>query len=157
MAKTEKNLGFNTFVENQIVDFDQVNENFKMIDKMCICTDSNQITAGNTSWYCREFADKTVDMTTKIEYADKRCTNGSKAPYYTSDVVVQLPFTLTKIHGIFFDLSLAPKSDGNYIYGWVQNVTPKTSLSSVTFRIMAMESETEYINKQVSIHVIGVK
>ena len=60
-----------------------------------------------------------------------------------------------KLH-IILDLLLYSFHLASNTIGWVSDITGKSVLDSVMFRVMAMEYEDDYIYKQVYITVKGV-
>lgn len=52
MPNLSTNMGFNLFLESDVVDFEQLNANFEKLDKMVLCIESGTKTAsysGNTN------------------------------------------------------------------------------------------------------------
>lgn len=88
-------------------------------------------------------------MSTKLEFTNIKCNGGSKAPYYSGPSTVQFPFSMSEVYDVQMHLA------SNTI-GWVSDITGKSVLDSVMFRVMAMEYEDDYIYKQVYITVKGV-
>ena len=88
-------------------------------------------------------------MSTKLEFTNIKCNGGSKAPYYSGSSTVQFPFSMSEVYDVQMHLA------SNTI-GWVSDITGKSVLDIVMFRVMAMEYEDDYIYKQVYITVKGV-
>ena len=156
MSNVTKKLGLNIWLENDIVDFEQINENFQKIDDCVICTESGIKTAsysggvsGTANWRYKKYSDGTIEMSTKLEFTNIKCNGGSKAPYYSGSSTVQFPFSMSEVYDVQMHLA------SNTI-GWVSDITGKSVLDSVMFRVMAMEYEDDYIYKQVYITVKGV-
>lgn len=155
MPNLSTNVGFNLFLENECVDFEQINANFEKLDKMALCIESGDKTAsysggttGNATWHYRKYSDGTIDLYTKIGFDTLKCNQGSAAPYYTQDCKVYFPVTLTSIDNVHMYMT------SNTI-GWVQDITGKTVIDCRNFKIMGMTNESEYIYKQVYINVKG--
>lgn len=152
--QTAKNK-FNIFLENEAVDFEQINENFKKLDDMNLCVESGMKTAsysggvtGNANWRYRKYADGTIDMFTKLEFDNLKCNGGSEAPYYSGSSKVYFPFTMTAVYDVQMHLA------SNTI-GWVSDITGKSVIDYVLFRVMGMGCETENIYKQIFISIKG--
>lgn len=88
-------------------------------------------------------------MSTKLEFTNIKCNGGSKAPYYSGSSAVQFTFSMSEVYDVQMHLA------SNTI-GWVSDITGKSVLDSVMFRVMTMEYEDDYIYKQVYITVKGV-
>lgn len=149
-------LGLNTFLENEVVDFELVNENFEKIDKLVVCTESGTKTAsytggvsGTTTWRYRKYSDGTIDMSTKMEFTNIKCNGGSESPYYSGDSTVYFPFELTSVYDVQMHLA-------SNTFGWVTNITGGSVIDKVMFRILNPSKEETEIYKQVFISVKGV-
>ena len=84
MPNTTSKLGLNTWLENDVVDFEEINENFEKLDNMVMCIESGTKTAnfsgGTTSvatWRYRKYSDGTVEMSAKLEFTNLKCDGGS--------------------------------------------------------------------------------
>lgn len=153
--QTAKN-SFNTFLENEPVDWEQINANWKKLDGMNLCVESGTKTAsytGGTSsavtWRYKKYADKTVEMSAKLEFDNLKCNGGSSAPYYSGNSQVFFPFNFTEVYNVQIHLA------SNTI-GWVSNITGKSVLDYIMFKVMGMTSESTNIYKQIMITVKGV-
>lgn len=156
MANQTSRNKFNIFLENDFVDFEQINENFEKLDAMCLCTESgiksanyNGATSGSILWRYKKYADKTVDMDVKLEFGNIRCNGGAAAPYYSGQVNVYFPFNLSSVTNIQMHMT-------SNTVGWVQDVTPKGTLDYVSLKVLGMQYESENIYKEISLNVKGV-
>lgn len=156
MSNTTEKLGFNTFLENEAVDWELINANFTKLDGMILCTESGTKTSNYTggsdsvaTWRYRKYSDGTIDMSTVIYFTNLKCNGGSKAPYYSGTSNLYFPFSLSAVYGVQMHLA------SNTI-GWVSDITGKTVSDMVMFRVMAMEYESTTEYKQVFIDVKGV-
>lgn len=155
MPNLSTNMGFNLFLESDVVDFEQLNANFEKLDKMVLCIESGTKTSsysgnttGNATWNYKKYSDGTIDLDTAIGFDTLKCNQGSKAPYYTGNCRVYFPFTITKIDNVQIHMSSETK-------GWVCNLTGKDVVDYILFNIMGMESESNYVFKKVFINVKG--
>lgn len=153
--QTSKNK-FNTFLENDAVDFELINENFEKLDAMSLCTESgtkaanyNGTTSGSILWRYKKYADKTVELDVKLEFGNIRCNGGSAAPYYSGQINVYFPFKFSSITNIQMHMT-------SNTVGWVHDITPKGSLDSVSFKVLSMTYESENVYKEISLNVKGV-
>lgn len=151
-----KNHGLNIWLENEPVNFEEINENFNKIDKFVVCTESGTITSyysgGSDTvakWYYKKYSDKTIEMSAKLEFTNLKCNGGDSSPYYSGTSKLLFPFELSAVYDV--QMLLASNT-----IGWVSNITGKSVLDYVMFRVMgtAYESTTEY--KQIFINVKGV-
>lgn len=156
MPNTTTNLGLNVWLENDVVNFEDFNENFEKIDDLIMCIESGTITSGysggvsgNATWRYKKYSDGTVEMSTKLEFTNVKCDGGSAAPYYSGTSVVNFPFSMSSVYDVQMHLA------SNTI-GWISDVTERSVLNNVSFRVMGMEYEDTYIYKQVYINVKGV-
>ena len=156
MPNTTSKLSLNTWLENDVVDFEKVNENFEKLDNMVMCIESGTKTAnfsgGTTSaatWQYKKFSDRTVEMSAKLEFTNLKCNGGSGSPYYSGDSKVYFPFSFSSVYDVQMHLA------SNTI-GWVSDITGKSVLDYVMFRVMGTEYESENVYKQVFITVRGV-
>ena len=156
MANQTARNKFNIFLENDFVDFEQINANFEKLDGMCLCTESgtkaanyNGTTSGSILWRYKKYADNTVSFDVKLEFGNIKCNGGAAAPYYSGQINVYFPFKLSSVYNIQMHMT------SNTI-GWVHDMTPKGSLDSVSFKVMSMTNESENVYKEISLHVEGV-
>lgn len=153
-GKTAK-LGLNTFLENEVVNYEQINDNFEKIDDCCMCyEDGRKISTcsgdinGQCTWHYKKFTNNEIEMSAKMEFANVKCDGGSAAPYYSGIARVEFPFALSSVYDVQMHLA------SNTI-GWVSDITGKSVVDSVSFRVMSMNKETTEIYKQVFITVKG--
>lgn len=156
MANTTDNLQFNVWLEDDVVNFEEINANFEKLDDMVMCIESGTKTASysggsdaNAVWRYKKYSDGTIDMSAKLNFTNLKCNGGSKSPYYSGNVQLNFPFTFSEIYDVRMHLA------SNTI-GWVSDITGETVNDSVSFRVMSMDSESTNIHKQVFINVKGV-
>lgn len=156
MASKSEKMGFNIFLDTDVVDFELINENFNKLENAVICMESGTKTSsytggvsGSTTWRYKKFSDGTIEMSVKMEFEDLRCNIGQTSPYYSSDAKVYFPFNLSSVTDVQMHLA------SNTI-GWVSDITGKGVLDHVLFRVMATAKENNYEYKQVFINVKGV-
>ena len=65
MSDLTSNLAFNTFLENEVIDFEKINENFEKLDGYALCIESGEKTAiysggasGNATWRYKKYSDE---------------------------------------------------------------------------------------------------
>ncbi len=152
---TEKN-GFNIFLENDVVDFELINANFEKLDGMCLCTESGTkagnysgVTSGTILWRYKKYADKTVELSVKMEFGNIRCNSGTNAPYMSGQINVYFPFKLSNVFNIQTNMS-------SNTVGWVHDITPNGALDCVSFKVASMQLESVNVYKEISINVKGV-
>ena len=156
MPNKTNNLGLNTFLETEYVDFEQINENFEKIADLVSCVESGTKTSSYTggsdsvvTWRYKKYSDGTIDMSAKMEFTNLKCDGGSSSPYYSGDSKVYFPFSLSQVYDVQMHLA------SNTI-GWVSDITGKSVLDHVMFRVMGTEHESSYVYKQIFINVKGV-
>lgn len=156
MAIKSEKMGFNIFLDTDVVDFELINENFNKLESAVICIESGTKTSsytggvsGSTTWRYKKFSDGTVEMTAKMEFDNLKCNGGTTSPYYSSDTKVYFPFNLSSVTDVQMHLA------SNTI-GWVSDITGKGVFDHVLFRVMATVKEDNYEYKQVFINVKGV-
>lgn len=156
MANLTNNLKFNVWLEDDVVNFEEINENFEKLDSMVMCVESGTKTSAysggsssNATWRYKKYSDGTIDMSTILEFTNLKCNGGSAAPYYSGSVQVDFPFEFKLVYDVQMHLA------SNTI-GWVSDITGKSVNDYVRFRVMGMGNESTYIYKQVFINVKGV-
>ena len=156
MPNTTEKQGFNIFLETDPVDFEKINENFQKIDSFILCTESGTKTASytggvttNATWRYKKYSDGSIEMWTKMEFDNLKCNSGASSPYYSGSSTVYFPFSLSGVHDV--QMHLASNTNG-----WVSDITGKSVLDYVMFRVMSTTFESDYIYKQVFINVKGV-
>lgn len=156
MPNKTANLELNTWLENEVVDFEEVNANFEKIDKLVSCVESGIKTANYTGgsdsvakWRYKKYSDGTVEMSTVIYFTNLKCNGGVKAPYYSGSSTINFPLSLSAVYNVQMHLA-------SNTFGWVSNITGKTVADSVMFRLMSLEYESNEEYKQVFINVKGV-
>lgn len=156
MPNQTDNLKLNTWLENEVMDFEELNANFETIDKLVSCVESGVKTANYTGgadsvakWRYKKYSDGTVEMSAKLGFTNLKCNGGSQSPYYSGTSNVYFPFELKEVYDVQMHLA------SNTI-GWVSDITGKSVLDMVMFRVMATESESTEKYKQIFIQVKGV-
>lgn len=156
MPNTTTNLGLNTWLENEVVNFEEVNQNFEKLDTMVMCIESGTKTSsysgssdGVTTWRYKKYSDGTIDMSAKLNFTNLKCNGGSAIPYYSVDSKVYFPFSLSEVYDVQMHMA------SNTI-GWVSNITDRSILGYAMFRVMSMKLETTDEYKQIFINVKGV-
>lgn len=156
MASQTNRCKFNTFLENDVVDFEQINENFEKLDAMGFCVETGTkaanydgTTSGSILWRYRKYSDNHVELSIKLEFGNLACNGGTEVPYSSGQVNVYLPFKFSDIYNIQMHMS-------SNTVGWVQDVTAKGSSDKVSFKVLSMDKETVTVYKEISIIVKGV-
>lgn len=156
MASKTTNLGLNTWNETDIVNFEEMNQNFETIDTLVHCVESGYITAPYTNgsnttaeWYYRKYSDGMVEVSADLTYTQLICDQGSAAPYYSAKhSEVTLPFVFDRV----YDLQMHIASNS---MSWVTNITGSNISNRVIFRLFNMAVESSELYKQVFIHIKG--
>lgn len=156
-SKTDK-LKLNIWEETDVVNFEEVNENFKTLDGMVMCIESGTKTAPYTggygdsiaTWHYKKYSDGTIDMSAKLIYSNLKC-NGETAQgvFYSGSSKVTFPFEFRDV----FDIQMHLASNSN---GWISDISNKSIYNDLTFRLLAVHKETEEMYKQVFVNVKGV-
>lgn len=148
-------LGFNTFSENQVVDWALINENYEKLDGMCLCkeglTQSTSVTganAENARWRIKKYADSTIEACTKIDFSSVNCNTQSGNVFTSPEITVNLPIALSEVD--FVGMHMASQT-----VGWVMNTTPNTTNTQLKFKMVSMASESNTPAKRVYICVKG--
>lgn len=156
MASKSEKMGFNIFLDTDVVDFELINENFNKLENAVICIESGTKTSsytggvsGSTTWRYKKFSDGTIEMTAKMGFDNLKCNGGTTSPYYSGDTKVYFPFTFSSVYDVQMHMA------SNTI-GWVSDITGKSALDHVVFRVMATTKEDSYEYKQIFINVKGV-
>lgn len=156
MPNLTTKLGLNTWLENEVMDVDQLNANFEKLDSMVMCLENEKKTANYTggsdtvvTWHYRKHSDGTVDLWTKLSFSSLKCNGGSAFPYYSEDVKIYLPFSLSAITDVQMHLASGT-------IGWICDVTGKGILDYLQFRVMSTVYESTTLYKEVFINVKGV-
>lgn len=155
MANRTENLGLNTWLESDIVNFEEVNENFEKLDTMTMIfetgTKSSYYSGGSSTtanWRYKKYSDGMIEMSTKLEFTNLKSDGGMVVPYYSGDVQVYFPFQLEELYDVQMHMSSST-------VGWVSDATDRTVLDYLIFKIMSMSKEETTIFKQVFITVKG--
>lgn len=171
--KTAK-LGLNTWLENEYVNIEEINDNFRLLDGFPMCVESGTKTSeygyvnpensqfiswGNVTWYFKRYATSSLDgnfeMSAKIEYSgnkDLKC-NGVLAPndamFYSGISRIMFPVKFKHVYDVQMHLA-------SNTLGWLSDITGAAVSSYVQFRLVNPKEETESMYKQVFINVKGV-
>ena len=155
MPNKSSNLGLNTWLENEVVNFEEINQNFNIIDGLTSCIETGTKTAsysggvsGVATWYYRKYSDKSIDMWAKLEFDNLKCNGGTSSPYYSGDSKIMFPFTMSRVSNVQMHLA-------SNTFGWVSNITGRSVLDSVSFRVIGLEYESTTEYKQIFIEVKG--
>ena len=156
MATKTPNLGLNTWIETDPVNFEEMNYNFETIDKLVHCVESGFITAPYTNgsntiadWYYRKYSDGMVEICADLTFTKLMCDQGSAAPYYSADhSEITLPFTFVRV----YDLQMHTASNS---LSWVTNITGGNVTNRVIFRRFSMSVESSELYKQVFVRIVG--
>lgn len=156
MANKTDRCGFNVFLENDIVNFDEINYNFEKLDAMNLCIESgtassnyNGVTSGSTIWRYKKYADKTVELSVKLEFENIRCNGGSSSPYSSGEINLYFPFNFSSIYDIQMHMS-------SNTVGWIHDMTPKKTTDCISFKVLSTALESSNVYKEISINVKGV-
>lgn len=155
MPNQTAKMQFNTFLENDVVDWEKINENFEKLDNVVLCVESGEKTAaysgassGNAVWRYKKYSDDSVEMCTSIDFSTLRCSSGGKSPYYSDSVIVNYPFVFTKIDNVETHvLSSSPVI--------LSDITSKTATDSMVFRLNSINIENANESRRIFIGVKG--
>lgn len=155
MPNQTSKMGFNTFLENDVVDWELINANFEKLDGMVLCVESGSKTAaysggssGNATWYYNKYSDGTIELYTKIEFDSLKCNGGSSAPYHSTSSKAMFPLTLTSVTDVQMHMA-------SNTVGWISDITGRGVVDYIMFQIMSMSLESTNVYKQVFINVKG--
>ena len=157
-SKTDK-LKLNIWEETDVVNFEEINENFKKLDNMIMCVESGisqptyyQGGYGDSmaKWHYKKYSDGTLEMSAKLEYANLKCNEKTdQGVYRSSQSLVQFPFEFKEV----YDAQMHLTSNTN---GLISDNAGRSIYKDLTFRLIAMAEEKEETYKQVYINVKGV-
>ena len=159
MPNKTTNLKLNTWLESDVVDFEQVNENFQIIDGLVNCMEAGTWTSTYTdgdvtrtaTWYYRKYTNGHVDMYGKLGFnrGDLLCSEGDESPYYSEYKQINYPVTFTSIYHL--DIGTSNTKNSN----WTVNLTGSSTMGYCGFRLVSRPKETENAYKVVYISVKG--
>lgn len=156
MATKSTKFGFNLFLENDIVNFEELNDNFKKIEDLVLITESGVKSAtytegseANVKWYYRKYSDGTLEMWTKIGYSKLICETGAAGQYSSAESTINFPFAFSSIENVQMSLNAD-------MTGYVVNTTANAVLDSLKLKVISANKESTDIFKQISINVKGV-
>ena len=174
-SKKSKNLNMNLFLETDYVDFEDINNNFEIIDSKPFCVKSGFTIAkyqqyilsnGNENtqygsetdvkWYYKVYNDKTFEMYAKIELTNLQCITAIGSLYRSGYVRVAIPskysdnttFNIASIR----DIKLSLSSDS---YDWPVLTTRSSINDYFTFRLVGPKAEKTSIYRQIFLNVKG--
>lgn len=163
MATKTPNLKLNTWLESDVVNFEEVNENFEVLDGciMCIASGMTDSSCSGSSdsrpnWNYKKYSNKTIEMDTRIPFANSICSEGvtGTGPYkMINNCILSLPTnvgTITSITSIQLQLS------GENAYGWAVNLSNKDRIDSIVMNILNSIIETSSSYKEIHVSVKGV-
>ena len=155
MPDLSANMEFNLFLENDVVDWEKINENFEKLDKLVQCTESGTKSAsytgassGNASWYYKKFSDGSIEMYTKLELDNVKCSSGASSPYQSGTISVNFPFKLVSVNDVHMNMASST-------VGWVSDITGKGIVDLVRFTVRSTSYENSVVYKQIYINVKG--
>lgn len=157
MPKKTERLGLNTWLENDIVDFELMNENFRIIDEAPSIVEAGTTTSTytdssskTTTWYYKKYSDGTVEMSAKLGYTGLLCNQGTQAPYYSNASDVNFPFDMSKVYDVQVSMS-------SNTFGWPILTKGADVNNMVSLRAVSLNKDTESeLYKQIYIQVKGV-
>lgn len=168
MPGSTTRYGFNTFMENDYVDWDLINQNFNNLDGKIMCIASQKypafyyldgsdqsITASN-QWQYKEYADKTFELSISVPHSNLACGVGAASPYASSSVAIVFPDSMKNRVQEVSCVQVSLKSE--VTVGYVINQTPTNVLDRVVYKAYsnALESNPATAVKSVDILVKGV-
>lgn len=156
MPNKTKNIGLTTWLESDVVDFEQVNDNFEKIDALVNCIEAGVIvgsyddggTVATTNWHYKKYSNGSVKMDAKLVFNNLICDTGDEIPYYSDSVTITYPFQFSSVYSV----QMHAVSNG---ITWVADITGKTVVDSTTFRLVTRAKESGTVYKQVYITVKG--
>ena len=165
MPNQTAKLKLNTFLENEAVNFEDLNKNFETIDGYVICTESGTSSSAYTeganstaTWHYKKYSDGTIDMSTELEFTNLVCNRlpGSESVYRSVNSTVNVPFVMYKIYDVQIHLVSDISSYDNH--AWVSNITDRNVTKALTFRLNSSKNEgaNRSINRRVYINIKGV-
>lgn len=128
------NLGFNVFQEMDVVDFEEINDNFEKLDDYVMITEAGTSTATVGSdvvtWSYRKFSNHVVEMEGKLELNNTLCNVAVGSIYNCANITVNLPITVS----ILYDRQISASCPD--INVWACDKTASTATSSITACIL---------------------
>ena len=160
MPNKTTNLGMNVFLENEVFDVDLVNENFQIIDDIPMTAKSAGVMtsvfsgaqSGTVTWRYKRYSDKTIDLEASIVLNSVYINANNAVPYYSNDVVVNLPVVLSSVNNIHTDIVANTRR-------WVAMTSSTgTVTTALTFSILSNVKDTSSSNRNtVFIQIKGVE
>lgn len=154
MPNQTKNLRFNVFLENEPVDFEQINANFEKIDSLLNCvehgTKSTNYSGGATgtaNWTYRKYSDGSIELYTVVDVSTMKCNIGDEMPFSSSAVDVPLPFKVN-VKSLLTHLSTS-------VMNIVTDETNSAAKNNLVFTLKGFANETATLSKRLFIHVKG--
>lgn len=159
MARSTSNLNLTLFDSSDIVDFDQINNNFNILDNVIYIVKSGQVVStfndgsgANSSfrWYYKKFSDKTINLSGAINISnlvanepDSTISGGYRSKVV--EVVIPTTFDLSNI--ISVHTSMVSNS-----YDWLANVQ-STATNKIAFCVVSPVQQSSYYNRTIYMDV----
>lgn len=159
MPNSTANLGLNIFLEDEVFDVDQVNENFQKLDVVPMCTETGTMTSyysgasvGTITWYYKRYQDKTIELNASVSLNLLITKNGTSQPYYSDTVEVGLPVQFSSI----YDAHISVASNTQC---WPSIIASSRIIDSLNFVLLSKNKVTSTTNnfKTIFIQVKGVE
>lgn len=155
MPSMTNKLGLYTFLETDVVDFANMNENFEKIDELLNCKEYGTATAaysggsvGTATWTYRKYTDGSIELYTSIDVSTLRCNSGTTAPYMSSEATLALPFKVT-IKDLQMHLS-------SLVPNIILDQTNAVSSNNLVFKLCNYTKEESNSQKRMFVNVKGV-
>ena len=155
MPNTTPNLGFNTFLETDVFDYQAINTNFDIIDALLMPSEVGTMDStysysdydgtartGTATWNYKKYSDKTIELNTTFTISLLGTSNGSSAPYYSNLVTLPLPTTINSVYKVGVDSVTDSEASisSAQVRGWTcMYATSLTDIKNngVRFRVLA--------------------
>lgn len=156
MPNQTTNLGLTTWLESDVVDFEQMNANFEKIDALVNCIESGTKIgtfsdggATNTAtWHYKKYSNGSIELDARLVFDNLICASGDGIPYYSDSVSIVYPFSFSSVY------SLSIHAVSNNII-WATDISGGSSVDGATFRVLTRSKESSASYKQVYISVKG--
>ncbi len=131
MPNTTPNLGLNTFLENDVFDYNQLNSNFSKIDNLDIpgqtgtmtstysyVNYNNSTTTGEVTWRFRRYKNKVIELNTVFTVNMLSTNNGTSPFYYSKILVLNMPVEFAGGYDKVYDINTSLLTEPNANYFW---------------------------------------